>query len=105
MSVASQITLSYPEELSKWGRDQVETERYRNYLRKVVDPVEGAEFEEFVDVGCCGDSMDVPFRVESVDGDEIGEETEVAFTTREAEMEGGWLVQSQAGADGRCRTE
>lgn len=105
MTVASRIVLSYPAELSEWGRDQVETDRYRNYLRRVVDPVEGAEFEEFVDVGCCGDSMDIPFRVESVDGDEVGAETDVVYTTREAAMEGGWLVQSQAGADGRCRSE
>ncbi|MFW5939504.1 MAG: hypothetical protein ACOCSD_01650 [Halolamina sp.] len=105
MTVASRIVLSYPAELSEWGRDQVEASRFRNYLRKVVEPVEGAEFEEFVDVGCCGDSLDVPFRVESVDGDEVGEETEVVYTTREAAMAGGWLVQSQAGRDGRCRTE
>lgn len=105
MTVASRIVLSYPAELSEWGRDQVETDRYRNYLRTVVDPIEGAEFEEFVDVGCCGDSMDIPFRVESVDGDEVGEGTDVVYTTREATMEGGWLVQSQAGADGRCRSE
>jgi len=102
--IASQITLSYPEELSKWGRDQVETGRYRSYLRKVVDPVPGTEFEEFVDVGCCGDSMDIPFRVEAVDGDEIGETTEIVFVTREAEMAGGWLVQSRASADG-CRRD
>ncbi|WP_053948038.1 hypothetical protein [Halolamina sediminis] len=104
MTVATRVVISYPEELSEWGRDQIDTDRYRNYLRRVVEPAEGAEFEEFVDVGCCGDSMDVPFRVESADGDEITEKTKIIYTTREATMEGGWLVQSQADRDGRCRT-
>lgn len=105
MTIASRVVLSHPEELSEWGRGQIDTDRYRNYLRKAVDPVEGTEFEEFVDVGCCGDSMDIPFRVESADGDEINEETVIVYKTREATMEGGWLVQSQANREGRCRTE
>lgn len=53
----------------------------------------------------CGDSMHVPFRVEAADGDKVTDETEVVYTTREAEMDGGWLVQSQADGNGRCRTD
>jgi hypothetical protein len=96
---ATRVTLSYPEALSKWGRDQVETDRYQGYLRKVVDDLSvGREFEEFADVGCCGDSLDVRFRIEAVEGgDEMGPETEIAFTTRDADHEGGWHVQSAAG--------
>lgn len=105
MSTASRVVLSYPEELSDWGRKQVHADRYVNYLRKKLGrqrPAVGDEFEEFVDVGCCGDSMDIPFRVEElVGGDEIGPETAVEFTTRDAQMEGGWLVQSQADEKGR----
>ena len=95
---ATRVVVSYPEELSDWGRDQVESDRYRNYLRRVLGDVEvGYEFEEFADVGCCGDTLDIPFRVESVDGPAtVGPETTIEFTTRDAEMEGGWLVQSRA---------
>jgi hypothetical protein len=96
---AARVVLSYPEQLSQWGRDQVGTDRYRGYLRKVVaDLTVGREFEEFVDVGCCGDALDVRFRIERVeDGTEMGSDTEIVFTTREAPHEGGWRVQSAAG--------
>jgi hypothetical protein len=99
MTQATRVLLSYPEALSKWGRDQVEAARYRNYLRKVVDDLSvGAEFEEFADVGCCGDSLDIRFRVESVEGgDEMGPETHISFTTRRDDHDGGWRVQSAAG--------
>jgi hypothetical protein len=95
---ATNIVVSYPEELSGWGRDQVESDRYKGYLRRVLDEVDvGYEFEEFADVGCCGDTLDIPFRVESIEGPaRVGPETEIEFTTRDAEMEGGWLVQSEA---------
>ena len=96
---ATRVVLSYPEQLSKWGRDQVESDRYVGYLRKVVDDLTvGREFEEFADVGCCGDSLDIRFRIEAVDGgDAMGPDTEIAFTTRDADHEGGWRVQSAAG--------
>jgi hypothetical protein len=96
---AARVVLSYPEQLSQWGRDQVETDRYRGYLRKVVDDLTvGREFEEFADVGCCGDSLDIRFRIERVEGGtEMGPDTEIAFTTRAAAHEGGWRVQSAAG--------
>ncbi len=99
MTRATRVVLSYPEALSKWGRDQVESPRYVNYLRKVVDDLRvGREFEEFADVGCCGDSLDIQFRIEAVDGgEEMGPETEIAFTTRAADHDGGWKVQSAAG--------
>jgi len=97
MSTATRVIVSHPEVLSAWGRDQLTADRYVNYLRKTIGAVEaGDEFEEFVDVGCCGDAMDIPLRIESINGDEVGQETKIEFTTREASMEGGWLVQSQA---------
>lgn len=97
MNTANRVVLSYPEELSAWGRDQLTADRYVNYLRKTLGEVAaGDEFEEFVDVGCCGDAMDIPLRVEETDGEEVGPETEIEFTTRDASMEGGWLVQSEA---------
>jgi hypothetical protein len=102
MSTARRVRISHPEELSEWGRDQLTADRYVNYLRKTLGEVAvGDEFEEFVDVGCCGDAMDIPLRIEAVDGDEVGPETEIEFTTREASMEGGWLVQSEAGSTGQ----
>ncbi|MEF8800136.1 MAG: hypothetical protein V5A38_02125 [Halolamina sp.] len=97
MGTASQVVISYPEELSDWGRDQLTADRYVGYLRKTLgDVAVGDEFEEFVDVGCCGDSLDVSLRIEETDGERVGPETEVEFTTRDAPIEGGWLVQSEA---------
>lgn len=102
--IAELVVLSYPTALSDWGRDQVESDRYRGYFRRTLGSVSVGEIrEEFVDVGCCGDSLDVPFRVERVDGgDLVGEGTAIEFVEREASMEGGWLVQSAAGPDGAC---
>lgn len=102
---ATRIVLSYPEGLSDWGRDQIETDRYRGYFARVLDRTAvGDVREEFVDVGCCGDSLDVPFRVErlAVDGDPVGsaavtEDTAVDYETRSGDVDGGWRVQSEAG--------
>lgn len=96
---ASTVVLSHPDELSAWGRDQIEADRYRNYLRKKLQRREeisvGDQLEEFADVGCCGDTLDIAFRVEALEGGEtVGPETEVAYVDREEEMAGGWLVQS-----------
>lgn len=68
MTQASRVVLSYPEELSEWGRDQVTADRYVNYLRKVIgETAVGEEFEEFVDCGC-GRTTDVTLRIEAVEG-------------------------------------
>ena len=34
---ATRVVLSFPDGLSEWGRDQIDTDRYRNYLRRVID--------------------------------------------------------------------
>lgn len=96
---ATRLVLSYPADLSEWGRSQVETPWFRAYLRKTRDrAAAGDVFEEFVGVGCCGDSLDVPLRVESVDGERIDADTEISYEVREAcGVEGGWRVQSAAG--------
>jgi hypothetical protein len=105
---ATRVVLSYPEGLSGWGRGQVETDRYRGYFARVLGGVAvGDVREEFVDVGCCGDSLDVPFRVErvEVDGDPVDaavvtEATAVDYETRTGDVDGGWRVQSAAGPSG-----
>ncbi|SFK62526.1 hypothetical protein SAMN04487950_0237 [Halogranum rubrum] len=99
--LATRVVVSYPTALSRWGRDQVTSSRYVNYLRKTLGEVRvGDEFEEFADVGCCGNTLDVPFRVEAVDdGARVGPDTVVEFVERDAPMEGGWRVQSAAGPD------
>ncbi|WP_313693879.1 hypothetical protein [Halorarum halobium] len=96
---ATRLVLSYPSGLSEWGRDQIETGRYRRYLRRVFEtPAVGDEREEFVDVGCCGSSLDLTFRVEAVEaGGRVGEDTDVDLVTRVGEVEGGWRVQSAGG--------
>jgi hypothetical protein len=102
---ATRVVLSYPEGLSDWGRDQVETDRYRGYFARVMDRVAvGDAREEFVDVGCCGDSLDVPFRVERleaggdpVDAAVVTGDTAVEYETRPGDVDGGWRVQSAAG--------
>lgn len=99
---ARRVVVSYPDELSAWGRDQLETDRFRSYLRRIVEsPSVGDTYEEFVDTGCCGDSLDVPLRIESVEGPSaMGSETEIAYAARETEpgeIAGGWKVQSDDG--------
>jgi hypothetical protein len=98
---ATRVVLSYPDGLSDWGRDQVEGSRYRGYLRRTLGEVAvGDVREEFVDVGCCGSALDVPLRVEEVEGAAVvGEGTDIAFVERPGTVEGGWCVQSAAGPD------
>jgi hypothetical protein len=100
---ADRVVVSYPADLSAWGRDIVEGSPFRAYLRKAHDSAAvGDEWAEFVGVGCCGDTLDVPLRVERVEGGaELTAETAIEFEEREAcSVEGGWRVQSEAGPSG-----
>lgn len=97
---AARVVVSYPSDLSDWGRYQVEKPAFRAFLRKTKDRVAAGDvWEEFVGVGCCGSTLDVPLRVESVEGgDRLGPETAVEYEVRDAcDVQGGWLVQSAAG--------
>jgi len=99
---AIRLVLSYPADLSEWGRMQVETPTFRSYLGKTLGETSvGETVEEFVGVGCCGNALDVPLRVESLEGGRrIGPDTEIEYVEREAcDLEGGWQVQSAAGPD------
>ncbi|WP_435196431.1 hypothetical protein [Natronomonas sp. EA1] len=93
----SRLVVSYPADLSLWGRQQLDTRHFRAWLlRAHADATEGDVYEEFLDVGCCGSSLTVPLRVEAVDGP-LSLESEVIYEEREAcGIEGGWRVQSQA---------
>ncbi|MCL7419182.1 MAG: hypothetical protein M8354_15300, partial [Halalkalicoccus sp.] len=57
------------------------------------------EWEEFVGVGCCGNTLDVPLRIERVEGGtEVTRETAIEYVVREAcGIQGGWRVQSAGG--------
>ena len=97
---ATRVVLSYPADLSAWGRDQLTTRHFEAYLRRTIAPVhEGDEHAEFLDVGCCGDSLDVTLRVAEVEGGtDVDESTELAWTEHEAcDVQGGWRVQSAGG--------
>ncbi|WP_424002579.1 hypothetical protein ACOZ4I_02200 [Haloarcula salina] len=97
---ATTVELSYPADLSGWGRQKVEGSPFRAYLRKVHDSAAvGDVWTEFVGVGCCGDTLDFPLRVESVEGgSRVTDDTAFAFSEREAcGIAGGWQVQSAAG--------
>jgi hypothetical protein len=97
---ATRVVLSYPEDLSLWGRNQLQTPWFSAYLkRKLGDAAPGDEHAEFLDVGCCGDSLDVVVRVESVEGGtRVDEGTELEWTAHEAcGVQGGWRVQSADG--------
>jgi hypothetical protein len=99
-STADCLRISYPADLSEWGRFQVEKPSFRAYLRKTTEMANpGDVFEEFVGVGCCGNTLDVPLRVEAVEGgDRVDGGTDIEYEVREAcDIEGGWLVQSEAG--------
>ena len=98
---ASRLVLSYPADLSEWGRYQVEKPSFRAYLRKTRDRLAvGDVLEEFVGVGCCGDTLDVPLRVERIEGDadRVGPDTDIEYEVREAcDVDGNWRVQSAGG--------
>ncbi|MEF8882189.1 MAG: hypothetical protein V5A34_06675 [Halapricum sp.] len=97
---ASHLVCSYPADLSDWGRHRVDSPAFRAYLRKAHDvATAGDTWTEFVGVGCCGSALDVPIRVERVEGGErIGPGTGIEFTVREAcDLDGGWQVQSADG--------
>ncbi|MFC6726837.1 hypothetical protein ACFQE1_21165 [Halobium palmae] len=98
---AARVVVSYPASLGDWSRDQLTSDRFRTYFRRTLGEVrEGEEFAEFVDVGCCGNSPDIPLRIETVEGEgPVGEDTEIAFATREVGVESGWEVQSAAGRE------
>lgn len=93
---ARTVVVSHPDGLSDWGRQRLYADRYVKYLRRARDDFEvGDVWEEFVDVGCCGDSLDVPLRVESVEGPpRMGPDTEIEFVERDGTVRGGWAVQS-----------
>jgi hypothetical protein len=99
-TVADRVVVSYPEDLSDWGRFQVEKPSFRAFLRKTRDGAEAGDvWEEFVGVGCCGNTLDVPLQVERVDGGHrLGEDTEITYEIREAcGIQGSWRVQSKGG--------
>lgn len=99
-NTATKVVISYPADLSDWGRRQVETPHFRAYLRKTLDTVERGQItEEFVGVGCCGNTLDVPLRIESVEGGAtVTGETTLEYVVREAcGIKGGWQVQSAGG--------
>lgn len=96
-ATAERVVVSYPADLSQWGRDTLDGDPFRAYLRKTLGAVEpGEEVEVFVGVGCCGDTLDVPLRVEATEGgDAVTGATTVEYAVREAcGIEGGWAVQS-----------
>ncbi|WP_332897193.1 MULTISPECIES: hypothetical protein [unclassified Haladaptatus] len=104
MSDAARVVVSYPADLSGWGRGQLDTPWFRAYLTKTLGkPAVGDVYDEFLDVGCCGDSLDVPLRIEAIEGGErVGKTTEIEYVEREAcGIRGGWLVQSQAAPQGK----
>lgn len=100
MGAATRVVLSVPADLSPWGRRQLETPWFRAYLRKTLGTVrEGDVTEEFLDVGCCGSTLDVSLRVERVaGGDAVTDSTDLTYVDRAADgVVGGWAVQSRSG--------
>lgn len=97
---ATRVVLSYPADLSDWGRSRIETSSFLAYLGKAHETAAvGDEWDEFVGVGCCGDTLDVPLVVERVEGGpRLNPETERTFAERAAcGIEGNWRVQSAGG--------
>lgn len=101
-TAASTVVLSYPADLSEWGRWQLDERAFQAYLRRTHETVApGETWEVFLDVGCCGDTYDVPLRVETVRGGRrVTEATTIEYEERAAcGLEGGWNVQSAAGPE------
>lgn len=102
MAPATRVVVSFPADVSDWGRDQLRTRHMEAYLRRHFGRAhEGDDWSVFLDVGCCGDSPDVPLRVEAVDGGhEMDADTEIEYVEREAcGVQTGWEVQSRAGPE------
>lgn len=100
---ARTVRISVPADLSDWGRSIVADDPFQAYLGRVRrEAREGDLWEEFVGVGCCGDTLDVPLRVEAVEGGtRVDEDTEFVLETREAcGIAGGWSVQSASDGGG-----
>jgi hypothetical protein len=100
-ATATRVVVAYPDGLSDWGRDQLTAPRFAKYLRRVLGEVDaGDEFEEFLDVGCCGNTLDVTLRIETVEGGPtVGPDTEIEFVARPGAVAGGWAVQSAGTPD------
>src|SRR6056297_83038 len=97
---ADRVVISYPADLSDWGRFHVEGDPFKAFLRKTKQGVRaGDAWEEFVGVGCCGSTLDVPLQVERVEGgSRVTSETRIEYEVREAcDVQGGWRVQSAGG--------
>ncbi|WP_114576763.1 hypothetical protein [Saliphagus sp. LR7] len=95
---ADRIVVSYPADLSEWGRSRLEEPSFLAWLGKTHDAAAAGDvWEEFVDVGCCGSTLDVPLRVEEIEGgSRVGGDTEIEYAVREAcGIEGSWQVQSE----------
>lgn len=100
VTAATKLVLSHPADLSDWGRQCLDRSSVRKYLTRVHDTATvGEVWDEFLGVGCCGDSLDVPLRVERVDGGRaLTAGTEITFVERDdCSNAGGWRVQSEAG--------
>jgi len=94
--VAARVVLSFPADVGHHGRKRLRQDYYKQWLRKTHDDVDsGEEWDEFTDVGCCGSRMDLPLRVETVEGgSRVGPETTIEYTEREAcGVNPGWSVQ------------
>ena len=94
--LATRIVLSYPSDLGQHGRRRIEADHFKKWLRRTrEEAVEGDLWEEFTDVGCCGSHMDVPLRVERVEGGSVVDfDTVIAYEEREAcGLNPGWSVQ------------
>jgi hypothetical protein len=95
-SYATRIRLSYPADLGTHGEKRIRANYYRTYLRGAKErAAPGDEWDEFTDVGCCGSRMDVPLRVEAVEGGPlIGEDTVIEYVERAAcGVSTGWSAQ------------
>lgn len=93
---AERIVLSVPADVGRHGRDRLGQDYYKKWLRKTHESAAvGDEWDEFTDVGCCGSQMDLPLRVEDVEGgSRIDSETTIEYTEREAcGVNQGWSVQ------------
>ena len=97
---ADRVVFLSPAALPTWGRSIVEARPFRASLRGAHDTTTPGEgWSEFVGVGCCDSALDVPLRVERVEGGTaVTGETGFAFRTRAAyDLDGGWRVQGESG--------
>ena len=99
MQTATELLLSYPDDLDDPDRQRLRDSSFRSYLRRTHERArEGDVWNEFVGRGC-GSTRDVALLVEHVEGGPaLAESTEIEYVSREQAATDGAGDETPTGA-------